>query len=113
MSRMKKMNQFERDLRETLRRREAPEGFAEKVLARTRESERSPVSSWRWLAVVATVVLLIGGGFLVQEQRRRSEEERNKQQLIVALEITSSKLNRVQARLDAIQKRTLELHLQQ
>ena len=37
------MSQFERDLRESLRRREAPEGFAEKVLARTRASDSSKV----------------------------------------------------------------------
>src|SRR5262245_14878296 len=90
-----KMNQVERDLREALRRREPPSDFADKVLARTRQSEsarhRAPI--WGWLAAAAAVVLLIvGGNTFIQEQRRRAEGERAKEQLMVALRITGSKL---------------------
>ena len=103
------MNQFERDLRESLRRREPPADFAAKVLARTRETEVRGVFSWRWLAVAALVVLMIGGTLFIQEQQRQVENERSKEQLMVALRITGSKMKEVQDRLNAIQQRMVRL----
>jgi uncharacterized membrane protein YeiB len=99
------MSQFERDLRESLRRREPPAAFAAKVLARTRESEPRTIFSWRWLAVAALVILMVGGTMFIREQRQQAERQRAKEQLMVALRITGSKLMEVQARLDAIQER--------
>jgi hypothetical protein len=107
------MNPFERELSESLKRREPPPGFAERVLAHTFATEKPGFSGWRWLAVAALVVLMAGGGAVVREQRRADEGERQKQQLIVALQITSSKLSRVQERLSVIQQRIDELHLGQ
>ena len=109
------MNRFERDLSESLKRREPPRGFAEQVLARARATEKPgrPGRLLRWAAVAAMVTLMVGGVAVVREQRRQAEDERKKQQLIVALQITSSKLNRVQERLSAIQQRIIELHLEQ
>jgi anti-sigma-K factor RskA len=107
------MNRFERDLKESLKRREPPPGFAERVLAHTFATEKPGFWGWRWVAVAAMVLLVIGGVALVREQRRRAEDELRKQQLIVALQITSSKLNRVQERLSIIQQRINELHLEQ
>jgi hypothetical protein len=108
------MSQFDDDLRESLRRREAPAGFADKVLARTRETEKKPrPATWQWLAVAAMVVLMIGGVGLVREQRRQAEGEKNKEQLMVALRITGSKLLKAQSKLEALQQRTIELQLQQ
>ena len=109
------MSRFERDLRESLRRREPPEGFAEKMLALARETEK-PVRSnvfGRWVAVAAAVVLMAGGVALVREQRRQAEGERAKEQLMVALRITGSKLRLAQEKVSAIQKHTIELQLQQ
>jgi len=109
------MSQFERDLRESLRQREPPPGFAEKVLARTRESEaRRPL--WTWLAAaaaVAAVVLMVVGGSIVQEQRRQAENQRAKEQLMAALRITGTKLRDVQLRLAAIQQRAVQRQLDQ
>lgn len=99
------MNQFERDLRESLRRRDPPGDLAAKVLARTRETEVRAVFSWRWLAVAALVVVMIGGSLLIHEQQRRAESERAKEQLMVALRITGSKVKEVQDRLNRIQQR--------
>ena len=71
------MSQFERDLRESLRRREPPPGFAGRVLARTREiDERSERRSawkwsWRWVTVAAAVVMLVAGVSLYQEHQRQ------------------------------------------
>jgi hypothetical protein len=107
------MSQFERDLRESLRRREPPAGFAAKVLSRTRESESRTIFSWRWVAVAALVVLMISGTMFIREQQQQGERERNKEQLMVALRITGSKLMEVQARLDKIQERLVFPELDQ
>ena len=101
------MNQIERDLRETLRRREPPPGFADRVLARTKQPEARG-HSWVWLAAAALVLLMIGGIGVVQEQRRQAEGERAKKELMVGLRITGSKLRDVQERLLAIQQRVLQ-----
>ena len=103
------MNQFERDLRESLRRRDPPGDFAAKVLARTRETESRSVFSWRWLAVAALVLVMIGGTLFIQEQQRQVENERAKEQLMVALRITGTKVKEVQDRLNAIQDRIVRL----
>ena len=101
------MSQFERDLRESLRHREPPSGFAEKVLARSRESEARHTTG-RWLVAAAAVVLMIGGGIFVQQQRQHAEDEKAKEQLMVALRITGSKLRNVQERLSRIQERAVQ-----
>ena len=102
------MNQLERDLREALRRREAPPYFAERVLARTRQPE-TPRRSWVWLAVTAALVLLMIGGLgILREQRRLAEGERAKEQLMVAFRITGSKLRDVRERIAAIPQRAMQ-----
>ena len=106
------MNQVERDLRESLRRREAPPYFAERVLARTRQSETR--RTFRvWIAAAALVLLMIGGVSFVQEQRRQAEGERAKEQLMAGLRITGSKLREVQARLATIQLRAVDTRSEQ
>jgi len=111
------MNRLERDLRESLKRREPPPDFADKVLARayateeSREASRwsSVFRSWRWqTAVAALLVVVIGGAFFVQEERRKAENELRKEQLIAGLEITASKLQKAHKRLANI-----DLHLEQ
>src|SRR4030095_12021100 len=105
------MNQLERDLREALRRRQPPSDFADRVLARTRQSEsvrrRPPI--WGWLAAAAALLLLIvGGNAFIQEQRRRAEGERAKEQLMVALRITGSKLRDAQMKITNVQQRVVD-----
>jgi anti-sigma-K factor RskA len=107
------MNRLERELKESLKRREPPPGLAERVLAHTFATEKPGFSGWRWLAVAAMVVLMVGGVALVREHRRQAEGERTKQQLMVALRITGSKLRSVQEKLSVIQQRAIELQLQQ
>jgi anti-sigma-K factor RskA len=113
------MSQFERDLRESLRRREPPPGFAGKVIARAHEIDKRRetrsfwMSSWRWVTAAAAVVMLIAGISVYQEHRRQVEARQSKEQLILALQITGSKMRVVQERLSVIQRKSLELHLQQ
>jgi hypothetical protein len=101
------MSPFERDLRESLRHREPPSGFAEKVLARSRESAVRHTAR-PWLAAAAAIVLMIGGGIFVEQQRQQAKDEKAKEQLMVALRITGSKLRDVQERLSTIQQRAVQ-----
>ena len=99
------MSQLERDLRESLRRKQPPEALAAKVLERTRATGKYRTYRWRWLAAAAVIVLVIGGMLIHREQRQRAESERAKQQLLVAFRITGAKLREVQTRLSAAQER--------
>ena len=105
------MSQFERDLRESMRRRELPVDLAEKVLARTSRPQAPRLLSWRWLAVAASVAVMVGGTILIQEQRQKAEGEKAKEQLMIAFRITGSKVRDIQARLDSIQKRVVDPQL--
>jgi hypothetical protein len=108
------MSQFERDLRESLRRREAPAGFADRVLAQTRTRETSrPSREWQWLAAAALVVLMLGGALFVREQIRQSQNEKTKEQLMVALRITGSKLRLAQSKISTIQLPKIEVSSQE
>lgn len=101
------MSQFERDLRESLRHRQPPPGFAEDVLERARRSEVRGTFG-RWLAVAALVVVMIGGGALIREQHRQAEGEQAKEQLLAGLRITGTKLRAMQERVAAIQQRAVQ-----
>ena len=117
------MSNFEQDLRDALQRREPPPGFAGKVLARAREIDERSESragwkwAWRWVTAAAIVVMLVGGVSMYQSHRRQLEAaksaEKSKQELMVALRITSSKLQLVQEKLSEIQNKKIELHIQQ
>lgn len=104
---------FDDELKAALKRREPPEGFAERVLARTQSPAATRLPSWRerwawpipgrrpvWVtAGVVVAVLLVASGM---EYQRRRQGELAKQQVMLALEIAGSKLNYVQ-------KKALEL----
>jgi hypothetical protein len=115
------MSQFDDALREAMRREQAPEGFAERVMARieaggtARPEPKIPFWSGmlaafrgpqlRWASGFAVVALVIGGvGFEVREQRERAEGERAKEQVMLALRITSGKLRMVQAKVQRMQE---------
>ena len=103
---------FEDELRAALKRREPPDGFAERVLARAQSPQAARLPSWRerwaWLipggrpvwvtAGVVAAMLLVASGV----EYRRRQGELAKQQVMLALEIAGSKLNYVQ-------KKALEL----
>lgn len=97
-------DEFEAQLRATLKRRPAPDGFAERVLAKTAAppammQRRSP---WRVPVSIAAAVLVsfgaIGAWRQHEAELRRAEDA--KRQLLLALEITSEKLAVVNQVLD-------------
>jgi hypothetical protein len=118
------MNQFENEVRESLRRRNPPKGFAERTLARIREAEvlktpsrwnqlRSVLSSrgWRWAAVTSVLVLSVGL-FTYSERARRLEGERAKEEVLFALRLTGSKLREIQEHVKRVQEHRIEIHLE-
>lgn len=94
------MNRLEDELKKALQRVEPPAGFAERVLARAEKKKkkaRSLFGEWlgasnlRWATASALCIILATSGILYhREQRRRGQEA--KEQLMLALRITSSKL---------------------
>ncbi|HEY2931706.1 MAG TPA: hypothetical protein VGK99_08145 [Acidobacteriota bacterium] len=96
-----------------LRRKEPPVGFADRVLAEVAGTSGNATSrpvrghrdagylSWwrsvtrRWILAGALASLTIAT-VLLQQQRHRAEGEAAKEQLMLALRITSSKLNEAQ-----------------
>lgn len=98
-------NQFddlERDLREGLTARSAPEDFAEKVLARvtnqkaSRESQPALFLHWRSaLAAVLIGAVLIAAGLWQRQRQKRIAGERARAQVMLALRITSNTLDTI------------------
>lgn len=102
---------LEQALRDALRREAAPEGFAERVLARAfpvrpETHERRGwrrTSAFRWSAAAALVVVLLAGTALIHRQYV-IRGERARDQLMLALRITGSKLHLVQQQLAQIDR---------
>ena len=100
------MNPWEEKLREALHRKAAPEGFGERVLARTRELPEHAGKPWgllraffakpglRW-AAAGTLCLVIASGavYRQRQERLRREGEIARMQVRQALGIASMKLN--------------------
>jgi hypothetical protein len=104
------MKRLEEELGKAFERVDPPAGFAERVMARVATGERTqartkwmwlgffPSNGLRWAATGALCLALAAGGILVRrEQQRRAQGERAKEQLMLALRITSSKLQMAQA----------------
>lgn len=101
------MDHLERDLREALSREPAPDWFAERVLARVREQKPQPRPGFgwlRWAAVVATLVVVFAGVRFDQIRRERAAGEQAKAQLMLALQLTGSKLHMTQVRVQSLDR---------
>jgi|tagenome__1003787_1003787.scaffolds.fasta_scaffold20817260_3 hypothetical protein len=100
-------HELEKHLRQTLRRCDAAEGFADGVLKRIAVEGREPaprVPFWRWrspvlrwAAIPALAAMIAGGvGYRIYERREQQEEAMiAKQQVMLALRITGNKLRLV------------------
>ena len=100
---------FEQDLRRAFRRKPAPPGFADRVLARLEQRDVRPapavatpprLAPVRRLAVAAAITLAaIGGAQYYTHQRTAAEAERVQKEVGLALQIVSEKLALVQHKL--------------
>ncbi|HSW50173.1 MAG TPA: hypothetical protein VLH09_08360 [Bryobacteraceae bacterium] len=87
------MNRFEEVLHQALRRKEAPAGFTERVLAKLPPPAARP-APWvwmRWALAAALPVVLLLTVQLDTERRRRAEGELAKAQMVTALRIAAEK----------------------
>lgn len=99
------MKPLDNELKNLLRRREPPEGFAERVMARLdtappRQTLARRVSAFfrppvlRWAAVAVVCVLAVLGVVRYEHQQRvRAQAERASQDAIVALRITNEEID--------------------
>jgi hypothetical protein len=122
----KSPNLLDDALRNALRREEAPEGFALKVLARAERqnsaAQEAQRTSWlsmfshpllRWAALATlSICLIIGGAHYRNLQRQRAEGEAAKQQLMLALRIAGSKLQLAKEKVNGINSSRPEPQLQ-
>lgn len=103
---VERIDDFERELKEQLQARPAPEGFTQRVMARVPERR---AWNWRWLGLGmpawrwAVVTLLVAGmvlGGLEREREQRVAGERAREQVLLALRITGSTLRDVQQKVN-------------
>ena len=105
------------ELREALRRKQAPADLADRVLALARERSVTPPATrfnsgaataekpgtrrmvMRWLAAAAVLAVTAGGAERYYTQQRAAEAARVEQEIRLALQITSETLARVQSKL--------------
>lgn len=93
---------FERELRNTLRRKDPPPGFADRVMARL-EPPRARRGPPRWIPwAVAAALLLSSSGGLVYRQQQQARGEEAKEQLLLALKVTGTQLDHVRARVRSV-----------
>jgi len=105
---------IDQELRDALRRKEAPANLADRVLQRIHEtSERPPASSPSrfgqrfggqggmrgWLAAAAVLAIAASGAGRYYTQQREAEAARVQQEVRIALQITNDTLARLQTKL--------------
>jgi hypothetical protein len=102
---------MDNELREALRRKQAPDDLADRVLTRIRNGEaqtapaqtiRSGAGShpaMRWLAAAAVLAVAVGGAERYYTQQQAAEAARVQEELRVALQITNDTLAIVQSKL--------------
>ena len=116
------MKPLDDELRSLLRRKEPPEGFAERVTARIDAAPSRPTiirrvtKFWRrpvlrW-AAVAAVVCVIAVASIVRyqhQQRMRAQAERASREAILALRITNQEIDTALRRAQRVTLRALEV----
>ena len=105
------MHPSDDELRDALTRESPPEGFAKRVLSRSRQLDKGRRAGidWLWTATAAAVVVIAVGSAVFERQGRRVEGERAKQDVLLALRVTGEKLRSAQIQVQEIQQRRLEL----
>ena len=113
-------NPMDELLKQVLRREQAPDGFADRILARAsaaplsaRSSAAEPILAgfWRrfftrslvrWATLTALATGMILGAHLLSVRRERAQGEAAKQRLMLALRIAGSKLQLAKSRVNEI-----------
>ncbi len=115
------MKPLEEDLGEALRRKAAPQGFEDRVLARIRElpvREKRPwfraFIAWpalRWAAAVLCLAMVGGMAYREQQARQRRQGEIARIQVKQALRIASVKLNAARKMVQQVNQGTAQNRL--
>jgi hypothetical protein len=115
------MNPWEESLREALRRKVAPEGFADRVLARIRGLPVREKRPWfraflarpalRWAAAVLCLAIAGSVAYREQQQRQRRQGEIARMQVKQALRIASVKLNAARRMVQQVNQGTVQNRL--
>lgn len=95
--------ELEREMRRSVRRVDAPEGFAGRVMERVAAEQKASSRRKIWLMPVAAMLLLgvAGGELAVERQREKRQEARlAQQQFEVAMRVTGRSLERMQRTLE-------------
>jgi predicted integral membrane protein DUF2275 len=115
------MNPWEESLREALRRKDAPPGFSNRVLARVRDLRAREKRPWfraflarpalRWAAAALCLVIAVSVAFWDQQQRQRRQGELARMQVKQALRIASVKLNAARRMVQEVNQGTAQSRL--
>jgi hypothetical protein len=115
------MNPWEENLREALGRKAAPEGFADRVLARIRKLPVREKRPWfrafiatpalRWAAAVLCLAIAGSGVYREQQERQRRQGELARMQVKQALRIASVKLNAARRMVQQVNQGTAQNRL--
>ena len=104
------MDEFERQLKQALERKEPPPWLEARVLAAAAAEPVRPRRWWdgvwwtRWATVAVAVVLLVSGVAWQREREERIAGQRAKAQLELALKITSAKLHKIESKLQTFEQ---------
>jgi anti-sigma-K factor RskA len=97
------IDDIERELREQLTARDAPEGFADRLMTRVAQEHRPcgrrrwfTLPGWRWLAATALAAAAAVGVGVQHEREQRREGEAARAQVMLALRITGTTLRDVE-----------------
>ncbi|HZU24469.1 MAG TPA: hypothetical protein VFA04_03050 [Bryobacteraceae bacterium] len=93
------MREVEQELKRALARVDAPEGFAERVLARTVAQPRRAQAWYMRCAGIAAMIALAFAGMLGYQRHVRQERAEQAQKLVFALHLTAAKLASIDHRL--------------
>ncbi len=115
------MNPWEESLREALRRKAAPEGFADRVLARIRELPVREKRPWfraflarpalRWAVAALCLAIVVSVAYREQQVRQRRQGEIARMQVKQALRIASAKLNAARRMVQQVNQGTAQNQL--
>jgi len=84
---------LETELKAALRRQNPGPGFANRVVAATVPRRRTPIAVW-----AATMAAMLVAGIAINNEYQHRRAERASEQVMLALRITSEKLNVVRAK---------------